>query len=497
MVARPRLPTGLRNTSLGWTAMRGVALCATGFWLAAACAPPVAAPIATTASAAPSVAASATASVASSATASPAAGSPTTSASDWPTYHRDLARTGATSDVASFTAVGPAWQSDVLDGDVYAEPIVVGGRVIVATERNAVYAFDVRSGAPHWKTALGQPVDARTLPCGNIRPVSGITSTPAADAQAGLVYVVAFEQQPTHHELYAIELASGAVRFHRRIDPPGADPLVHQQRAALALANGRVYVAYGGLFGDCGNYHGWVVGAPAASAGGDLIAYQVPTGREGGIWAPSGMAVDGAGRLYVATGNSDTSATFDLNDSVLRLAPDLGLEDHWAPADWLSLSRRDIDIGSIGPTLLARGLLIQAGKNGVAYLLRAEQLGQIGGEAAKVQVCGGVYGGFAYAADVVYVPCTDGVAALRIGSDQTMRVLWRGPRAASGPPIVAAGAVWLTDPSAGVLYALDIGSGQMRYQQTLGAMQHFTTPAAFGDLILVAAGGRVVALRVR
>jgi outer membrane protein assembly factor BamB len=428
---------------------------------------------------------------------SPTAGaSPVTNPADWPTYHRDSERTGAANEVAGFSGVDPAWQTDVLSGDVYAEPLVVAGKVIVATERNTVYAFDVTSGAQDWRAVLGTPVDAGTLPCGNISPVTGITGTPVVDTQAGVVYVVAFEQ-PTHHELYAIDLASGAVRYHRGIDPPGADPRVHQQRAALALANGYVYVAYGGLAGDCGNYHGWVVGAQAGAASGDLLVYQVPARREGGIWAPSGIAADANGRIFVVTGNSDSSGTYDYNDAVLRLAPDLKVEDYWAPTNWLSLSRSDTDIGSTGPTLIANGMIVEAGKNGILYLLRADRLGGIGGEAQKLQVCGAVFGGFAAAAGVVYVPCTDGVAAVMVTTEETMRTLWRGPRGASGPPIVAAGALWVTDPSTGALFALDLSSGQVRFERSLGAMQHFTTPTAFRDLILVAAGGRVVALRVR
>ena len=36
--------------------------------------------------------------------------------------------------------------------------------------------------------------------------------------------------------------------------------LVQEERGALALVNGIVYVPYSGYFGDCGSYHGWVVG---------------------------------------------------------------------------------------------------------------------------------------------------------------------------------------------------------------------------------------------
>src|SRR2546430_15246424 len=97
--------------------------------------------------------------------------------------------------------------------------------------------------------------------------------------------------QPPHHEIVALDVATGAVRYHQPLDPPGADPLTHLQRGALALSRGSVYVPFGGRFGDCGAYHGWVLAARAAD-GGRTAVYQVPTSREGAIWAPPGPSID-------------------------------------------------------------------------------------------------------------------------------------------------------------------------------------------------------------
>jgi DNA-binding beta-propeller fold protein YncE len=222
----------------------------------------------------------------------------------------------------------------------------------------------------------------------------------------------------------------------------------------------------------------------------------VPAGREAGIWAPSGIAVDAAGSLYVTTGNSDSDGTFDYNDSVIRLSPDLVVQDYWAPTDWLTLSRADTDIGSIGPSLLDGGLVFQSGKNGRGYLLRSSALGGVGGEVFSAALCSSVFGGTASAAGTLYVPCNDGITALRFANGSSFSVAWKGPRSASGPPIVAGGAVWVADIGAGTLYALDATSGQTRVRLQLGAMQHFTTPAAYGDEVFVAAGGKLVAVRM-
>jgi hypothetical protein len=55
------------------------------------------------------------------------------------------------------------------------------------------------------------------------------------------------------------------------VDASGADPKVHNQRGALAFANGRVYIPYGGRFGDCGDYKGRIVGRQDYGAGSTYV----------------------------------------------------------------------------------------------------------------------------------------------------------------------------------------------------------------------------------
>ena len=40
--------------------------------------------------------------------------------------------------------------STAVDGQVYAQPLVIGGTVIAATENNAVYGLDSATGATRW-----------------------------------------------------------------------------------------------------------------------------------------------------------------------------------------------------------------------------------------------------------------------------------------------------------------------------------------------------------
>src|SRR3954451_19886059 len=225
-------------------------------------------------------------------------GPATAATGSWPTYHGDNTRRGAGAETGLLPS-SKAWTSPVLDGLVYAQPIFVGGRIVVATENDSLYGLDPHTGAVLWRTNVGTPVPLSTLPCGNIDPL-GITSTPAADPATGTVFALA-EMTGPKHQLVAIDAITGAVKFRHDADPAGMVPRDQQQRAALAVANGYVYISFGGLAGDCGNYHGWVV-ATQTDGNGPLLDYQVPTTREGAIWAPSGPSVDAAGNLYVSTG---------------------------------------------------------------------------------------------------------------------------------------------------------------------------------------------------
>jgi outer membrane protein assembly factor BamB len=268
-------------------------------------------------------------------------------------------------------------------------------------------------------------------------------------------------------------------------------PLAHQQRAALALSQGMVYVAYGGLFGDCGNYHGLVV-ASRTDGSGVLLSYQVPTGREGGIWSAAGPSVDTTGRLYVSVGNgSEVIDGWDHSDSVLRLSSSLKLEDGFAPDQWRQDNASDADLGSLGPVLLPDGLVFIAGKAGTGYLLHAEALGGVGGQALTKQVCH-AYGGAAVVGSIVFVPCNEGVQQLEISPAPSLNLGWQSA-GVPGSPVVGGHTVYTLDRN-GTLYALDIGTGKPRASVKVGSTSRFSTPTLFQDRIFVGTMTGVVAV---
>jgi outer membrane protein assembly factor BamB len=418
---------------------------------------------------------------------------PSASAGDWPTYHHDAARTGVSSDQLPLGTVRQAWVSAPLDGALYAEPLVVGGRVLVATEANSVYALDAASGAVVWRATLGEPVPLSALPCGNIDP-SGITGTPVVDVSAGTIYVVANLRTGPHHELFALDLATGTVRWQHSIDPPGLSPVVEQQRGALTLTGGRLYVPFGGLYGDCGQYRGAVVSL-AADGSGAIAAYIVPTSRMAGIWNPAGPVVDASGSLWVTTGNSESQGSFDFGNAVIRLSPQLAVRDYFAPADWAALNASDADLGSLGPVLLPHNRVLAVGKAGTAYLLDSGNLGHVGGALASAQVGSGAFGAAAALGSMAFVPCSDALVGVRVAGDR-IEVAWRLPGGA-GPPIVAAGVVWSLGQD-GQLTAVDPGNGSVRFSIQLSPpVSRFFSLAAADGRLFVPDGARIAAFSLR
>jgi outer membrane protein assembly factor BamB len=376
---------------------------------------------------------------------------------------------------------------------VYGQPLAVGNLIIAATEADVVYGLDRASGRVRWRVPLGTAVPLATLPCGDIGPL-GITGTPVYDPATGLVYAVA-ETTGFRHVLAGIAVRRGTLAFRRAIPTPDGHPRYDQQRAALALDDGRVYVAFGGLTGDCGPYQGSVVGIPASGRGA-IISYRVPTAREGGIWAAGGPVVGPDGTIYVGVGNgAATAPPFDGSDSVIALSPLLRRTGIFAPATWAADNASDLDLGSAAPALLADGVILAAGKNGTGYLLDAHHLAGVASQAAAAPVCS-AYGGMAVAGQVVYVPCDSGGMAAVSTAGRTVRVLWRGPPAAQGSPVLGGGAVWVPDWNAGVLYQLDPGTGRVRHRIALGSpLPHFASPSLSGRLALIGTMRGVVAVR--
>ena len=291
-------------------------------------------------------------------------------------------------------------------GHVYAEPLYFRnssgrGVLLVATESDTVYALDALSGRTLWQRTLGRPVRLDELPCGNINPL-GITGTPVIDAALHAVYLDAMMKDPRSgaptHELFGLALANGSTLPGWPVDVAlvlerqglAFDPSTQNQRGALIVVDGRVYVPYGGNSNDCGRYHGWVIGAsldhPQA-----LVSWHTRA-QGGGIWAPGGIASDGK-ELYFATGNTTGARTWGDGEAVFRLPPSLVFRgargEFFAAKNWRQLNADDADLGGTAPVLFdagARHYALALGKDGNAYLLDREDLGGFGASLVSERV---------------------------------------------------------------------------------------------------------------
>src|SRR4029077_3878491 len=235
--------------------------------------------------------------------------------------------------------------------------------------------------------------------------------------------------------------------------------------------NGVVYVPFGGRYGDCGNYHGFVVGVPASGST-ILSVYQTPDSGSG-IWGAGGVVVDDStGSVFAATGNGVSAgcSSVNQNDAIVRLSPTtLALQDYFMPNDWQNnWGNKDQDLGSAGPVLISPSLLFQSGKWGGGVLLNPNTLRGVRGQLfpppkppaySQADVCFGntsdaTFGSFAYAAPFVYVDCEgQGLVALNVNTSTPSfspcnaacaAPDWHaGAGTTFGPPIVAGGAVWV------------------------------------------------------
>jgi outer membrane protein assembly factor BamB len=430
--------------------------------------------------------------------------------SNWTSYHGDAEATGLRAASTKLRPSRPAWTSPVLDGQLYGEPIVADGRIVAATENDTVYVLAANSGHVLWSRHLATAVPSHDLPCGDISPEVGITGTPVIDLQRHEIFVdadtlingpAASGGVEASHRLFGLDLSTGNVELDEPALPnAGEDELAQLQRPGLALDNGYVVIAYGQNAGDCpgpnGPAHGYVVSIP--ETGGLLHYFQIGSGQDrGAVWmGGSSPVVDPQGNLYVASADGyDLGAgqPYDDSDAVLELSPLMHLESIFYPSDWQTLSADDLDLGTGDPALVS-GFVFQVGKTDIAYLLRQGHLGGKEGEVASLSMCrGNPDGGHAVQGSVVYVPCPNGVTAVKVSKKPPyLKRLWTDNDGAAGAPIIAGGLVWTVGGN--TVYGLNPASGHEVVSIPFGGhANHFPTPSVGDGLLLLPGTDQVFA----
>lgn len=350
------------------------------------------------------------------------------------TYHNNKQRTGANilETILTPANVSPSTFGRLffqpVDGFVHAQPLYVPNVTIpglgvhnvvyVATMNDSVYAFDADSKAgtnakPLWQAifvnaALGiTAVPSADLACGDlITSKVGITSTPVIDTVGGTIYVVARTKESGEYvqRLHALDITTGAEKFGGPVTitatAPGTgvgsvdgmltfDPKIQNQRAALLLQNGLIYIAWGSHC-DKGNFHGWLMGYDYKLLEQRVVWVTTPNGIDGAIWeSGSGPSADSSS-VYIPIANGTFDANTggsDYGQSIVKLsAPNAGaltVQDYFTPFNGPNLNKGDWDIGSGGAMLLNDQplgphlhLLLQSDKKGNVYLIDRDNMGQ-------------------------------------------------------------------------------------------------------------------------
>ncbi len=469
------------------------------------------------------------------------------------TAQYDNARTGATLTETTLTPANVNAQhfgklfSLPVDGDVYAQPLYLPnidipgkGRhnvLYVATEHDSVYAFDADSSSPEplWRVSFlkdgVKTVRAQDVRCPFINPEIGITPTPVIDYPSGTMYVLARTRESDGalsgdrfvHKLHALAITTGVEKFGGPVEikAPGFNPLRELPRAALLLSKGQVYLTWGSSC-DVGPYHGWVMAYDAQKLTQTAAFNTSPDSEESGIWqSDNGPAADDDGNVYVATGNGKfTVATNgrDCGDSLLKLglAKDaIKVLDFFTPPNEQLLNREDDDLGSGGPMLIPK-LVVVGGKDGRLYALNRDHLGKFGDAVPVYKFRGGIYAAPAYWNDKLYVLASgDYLSAFAVKngavSDHPTAV---GSQRFGNPgatPAISAngdknGIVWLLDTKAwngadhpAVLHAYDAAdvshelynTEQKSARDEVGLCLRFTIPTVANGRVYVEAKKRI------
>ncbi|HKJ32842.1 MAG TPA: hypothetical protein VKA34_13490 [Balneolales bacterium] len=309
----------------------------------------------------------------------------------------------------------------LVDDQVYAQPLVAGNLYIdnglhnvvyVATVNNSLYAFDGDTGKLYWNRNYTEPgmhpprnTDLNGACGGHYTDFSlniGIVGTPVIDAKTKTIYFVTRSTDGTIFEqhLHAVNIMNGneesgsPVKIDATVSGNGAgtsdnvisfDPERQNQRQALTLVNGIVYVTYSSHC-DWGPFHGWILGYNAATLKQDIVYNDTPDGYDGGLWESGmGMAADGQGNLYDVAGNGSVGLNgnpanpTNRAESAMKLRPSgstFTVESYFTPFSYKQLNHGDLDYGGMGAFLIPNSnYYLTGGKDGYLYLLNKDNMG--------------------------------------------------------------------------------------------------------------------------
>ena len=241
-----------------------------------------------------------------------------------------------------------------------AEIVIVGGA------SDNLFALDADSGKLLWKKtfeAEGKPHGEPFWLCPN-----ALNDTPLIRKEGLAATVMVISSDGKLHTLNAI---NGEDKT-----PPAQFVPAFSKNWSLNLVDGVIYT---NLSQGCNGARSGVYSMDLTTPEHPISFFKSANGGAG-VWGRAGVAISKGGMVFAQTGDGAYDASKgQFPDTILQLSlKDLNLADYFTPTNHNYLTRKDLDMGSMSPTVFSMGdreIVAAGGKEGVIYLLDAKHIG--------------------------------------------------------------------------------------------------------------------------
>ena len=239
--------------------------------------------------------------------------------------------------------------------------------VFVAGSSNNLHALDAQTGSIVWSRQF-ESAGAATRPDSWLCP-QGVNATPVIDKRLNLIYLITLDGR-----LVGCDLGTGRTRFGPvQFVPP------YSKNWSLNLVDGVIYTTISqGCGGAQSGMYAMDVREPFRTRTYNLF---VSSRGGAGIWGRGGAAIGDNGMVFGMTGDGTwdpPAGAFGSSVIGAQLAGgEFKIVDYYTPLNWRDLNRYDWDMGTT-PVWFGhqdRRLLAGGGKEGVLYLMDADDLG--------------------------------------------------------------------------------------------------------------------------
>jgi len=235
--------------------------------------------------------------------------------------------------------------------------------MVLPSMANVVRGVDARDGSGIWQVELGTPITSSlNIDSKGISQHWGCLSTGVIDPDSKRLYQVCWvspdhsgNPQTARYYMFVLNVSDGsqavpAVLIQGKSGTQDFNAAMRKQRSSLVETTVKGLKT---VFGCSGTIYETGAGASGYCFAFDVTSNKVTAmlaltaGEGAGVWmAGQGAAADGAGNLYLLTGNGDFDGTSQWGESFLKLSyspPKAGKKatlkvvDHWTP--WTDLAR--------------------------------------------------------------------------------------------------------------------------------------------------------------